>query len=73
MSQQQHIGRVFVFIPSVSAASMTPSLYLRAITEVPVTMGDLRGEGMHSADGGWVRDTSSALFELCPSSPHVVC
>lgn len=34
-------GTLAAYIPNVSAAIMTPSLYLKAITEVPVTMGSL--------------------------------
>ena len=34
---------VGAYSPNVSAAIITPSLYLIAITDVPVTMGDLRG------------------------------
>ena len=49
-AQTAHVGMALAldsictplsYAPSVSAASMTPSLYLIASTEVPVTMGCL--------------------------------
>ncbi len=38
--------------PSVSAASITPSAYLMPSTDVPVTMGLLRGGGGYARVGG---------------------
>ena len=53
--------------PSVSAASITPSAYLMPSTDVPVTMGLLRGGGGYARVGGTKAGT---LFFLAKPRGH---